>query len=158
MIIRMTASSGGGAGGQLASYEEGELERPNWTGQTPLSRLVGALISFKPLYSVLKLGARQVLIRFKPNSASTSLISYRSISICGSEVHFSLILHVIESIAISKFTSWWHYTFYSTAEKTNVPWREMTKEILESDVYKEMESIENPSIVYPDCKFLSPFF
>ncbi|XP_023752264.1 uncharacterized protein LOC111900612 [Lactuca sativa] len=106
MIIRMTASSGGGAGGQLASYEEGELERPNWTGQTPLSRLVGALISFKPLYSVLKLGARQVLI--------------------------------------------------STAEKTNVPWREMTKEILESDVYKEMESIENPSIVYPDY-YLSPF-
>ncbi|KAI3515575.1 hypothetical protein L1887_14476 [Cichorium endivia] len=105
MIIRMMASSGG-AGGRLASYEEGELERPNWTGQTPLSRLVGALISFKPLYSVLKLGARQVLI--------------------------------------------------STAEKTNVPWREMTKEILESDVYKEMEGIENPSIVYPDY-YLSPF-
>ncbi|GMP54779.1 hypothetical protein CsSME_00019831 [Camellia sinensis var. sinensis] len=43
-------------------YQEGELERPRWTGETPLSRLVGALISFKPLYSLLKLGARQVLI------------------------------------------------------------------------------------------------
>ncbi|KAF5756438.1 putative demethylmenaquinone methyltransferase [Helianthus annuus] len=103
VTVRMTASSGGGG---LASYEEGELDRPNWTGQTPLSRLVGALIAFKPLYSVLKLGARQVLI--------------------------------------------------STAEKTNVPWREMTKEILESDVYKEMESVQNASVVYPDY-YLSPF-
>ncbi|KAD7117309.1 hypothetical protein E3N88_04577 [Mikania micrantha] len=100
MTVRMSG------GGRLASYEEGKLERPNWTGQTPLSRLVGALISFKPLYSVLKLGARQVLI--------------------------------------------------STAEKTNVPWREMTKEILESDVYKELESIQNTSLIYPDY-YLNPF-
>ena len=48
----------------LKSYEEGELERPRWSGETPLSRLVGALISFKPLYSVLKFGARQALIRY----------------------------------------------------------------------------------------------
>lgn len=47
----------------MAAYEEGQLERPKWAGETPLSRLVGALISFKPLYSLLKLGARQVLIR-----------------------------------------------------------------------------------------------
>ncbi|KAF7146052.1 hypothetical protein RHSIM_Rhsim04G0074100 [Rhododendron simsii] len=38
----------------------------------------------------------------------------------------------------------------STAEKTNIPWREMTREILESEVYKEMDSIQNSSIVYPD--------
>ncbi|CAM8951674.1 hypothetical protein QQ045_017060 [Rhodiola kirilowii] len=87
-------------------YEEGELERPKWTGETPLSRLVGALISFKPLFSVLKLGARQVLI--------------------------------------------------STAEKTNIPWREKTKEILESEVYKEFEEIRDPSLVYPDY-YLNPF-
>lgn len=31
----------------------------------------------------------------------------------------------------------------------------MTKEILESEVYKEMESVENPNIVYPDCNFSS---
>lgn len=43
----------------------------------------------------------------------------------------------------------------STAEKTNIPWREMTREILESEVYKEMDSIQNSSIVYPDCKFLN---
>lgn len=48
---------------QVGGYEEGNLVRPRWTGETPLSRLVRALISFKPLYSVLKLGARQVLIR-----------------------------------------------------------------------------------------------
>lgn len=53
MTVRMTAS-----------FEEGKLERPNWAGETNLSRLVGALIGFKPLYSLLKLGARQVLIRF----------------------------------------------------------------------------------------------
>lgn len=51
---------------ELGVYEEGRLERPDWSGQTPLSRLVGALISFKPLYSILKLGARQVLIRSTP--------------------------------------------------------------------------------------------
>lgn len=42
----------------------------------------------------------------------------------------------------------------STAEKTNIPWREMTREILESEVYNEMDNIQDSSIVYPDCKFL----
>ncbi|XP_021665237.2 uncharacterized protein LOC110653768 isoform X1 [Hevea brasiliensis] len=87
------------------AYEEGQLKRPKWGGETPLSRLVGALISFKPLSALLKLGARQVLI--------------------------------------------------STAEKNNIPWREMRREILESDVYKEIESIQNPSIIYPDCDHLN---
>ncbi|KVI04416.1 hypothetical protein Ccrd_017270 [Cynara cardunculus var. scolymus] len=118
MTVRM---SGGGAAGRLASYEEGNLERPNWTGQTPLSRLVGALISFKPLYSLLKLGARQVLI---------SLLQF-----LGDQTEYCL---------------------NSTAEKSNVPWRAMTKEILESDVYKEMETIQNADIVYPDwCDIFS---
>ncbi|KAJ6859191.1 hypothetical protein NC652_041472 [Populus alba x Populus x berolinensis] len=102
MVVKMAASTSDMA----AAFEEGKLERPKWSGQTPLSRLVGALIAFKPLSSVLKLGARQVLIR--------------------------------------------------TAEKGNIPWREMTKEILESDVYKELESIQNPSLVYPDY-YLNPF-
>ncbi|KAI3440795.1 Methyltransf_11 domain-containing protein [Psidium guajava] len=88
------------------AYEKGQLERPKWAGETPLSRLVGAVISFKPIYSLLKLGARQVLI--------------------------------------------------STAEKNDIPWREMTRQILESDVYKELESIQNPSLVFPDY-YLSPF-
>ena len=44
----------------------------------------------------------------------------------------------------------------STAEKNNIPWREMTKEILESDVYKELDSIQNESLLYPDC-YLNPF-
>ncbi|XP_058756248.1 uncharacterized protein LOC131629478 isoform X2 [Vicia villosa] len=91
---------------KVSTFEEGNLVRPKWTGETPLSRLVRALISFKPLYSILKLGARQVLI--------------------------------------------------STAEKNNIPWREMTKEILESDVYKELDSIQNKSLVYPDY-YLNPF-
>ncbi|EPS72916.1 hypothetical protein M569_01837 [Genlisea aurea] len=95
------------ADGEIAAeFEEGRLERPRWTGETPISRLVGALISFKPLYSVMKLGARQVLI--------------------------------------------------STAEKTNIPWRDMTREILESDVYEEKDAVEDSSIVYPDY-YLNPF-
>ncbi|XP_060201521.1 uncharacterized protein LOC132630022 isoform X3 [Lycium barbarum] len=103
--FRVCASSSSSSSGS-AQANEGQLERPKWTGETPLSRLVGTLISIKPLFSVLKLGARQV--------------------------------------------------FISTAEKTNIPWREMTKEILDSDVYKELESIENPAIVYPDY-YLNPF-
>lgn len=93
-------------GGNVATFEEGQLERPRWTGKTPLSRFVATLISIKPLFSVVKLGARQVLI--------------------------------------------------STAEKNNIPWREMTKGILESEVYKELESIQDPSLVYPDY-YLNPF-
>ncbi|KAH6775395.1 hypothetical protein C2S52_012956 [Perilla frutescens var. hirtella] len=104
--IRIAAAAQSSGGGLTADFEEGQLERPKWTGETPISRLVGALISFKPLYSVMKLGARQVLI--------------------------------------------------STAEKTNIPWRDMTKEILESDVYKEKDTIEDSSIVYPDY-YLNPF-
>ncbi|KAJ4729675.1 CMV 1a interacting protein 1 [Melia azedarach] len=100
VTVRMAASS------DLPTYEEGQLERPKWAGETTLSRLVGALISFKPISSVLKFGARQVLI--------------------------------------------------STAEKNNIPWRDMTREILESDVYKELESIQNPSVVYPNY-YLNPF-
>jgi hypothetical protein len=44
--------------------QEGELERPAWSGETPLSRLVGALIAFKPLYSLMKLASREVIIRY----------------------------------------------------------------------------------------------
>uniref|UniRef100_A0A6V7QUE6 Methyltransferase domain-containing protein n=1 Tax=Ananas comosus var. bracteatus TaxID=296719 RepID=A0A6V7QUE6_ANACO len=89
-----------------AKMEEGRLERPRWSGETPLSQLVGALISFKPLYSVMKLASRQVII--------------------------------------------------STAEKSNIPWRDMAREILESDVHKEFERIRDPSVVYPDY-YLNPF-
>ncbi|PKI42758.1 hypothetical protein CRG98_036886 [Punica granatum] len=94
------------ASSEVAEFEAGLLERPKWAGETPLSRIVGAVISFKPIYSLLKLGARQVLI--------------------------------------------------STAEKKDIPWREMTREILESDVYKELETVQNSSLVYPDY-YLSPF-
>ncbi|GMH12115.1 hypothetical protein Nepgr_013956 [Nepenthes gracilis] len=105
--VQMAASDIARRGARsLPEYEEGPLERPRWAGETPLSRLVGALISFQPIYSILKLGAREVLI--------------------------------------------------STAEKTNIPWREMTREMLESEVYKEMDSILNPSIIYPDY-YLKPF-
>ncbi|CAN6311472.1 unnamed protein product [Urochloa humidicola] len=86
--------------------QEGALERPAWSGETPLSRLVGALIAFKPLYSLMKLASREVIIR--------------------------------------------------TAEKSNIPWREMTKKVLESDVYKMFERIRDPNLVYPDY-YLSPF-
>lgn len=58
--VKMAASSSDVA----AEFEAGQLERPKWAGETPLSRIVGAIINFKPVYSVLKLGARQVLIRY----------------------------------------------------------------------------------------------
>lgn len=44
---------------------------------------------------------------------------------------------------------------HSTAEKNNIPWRKMAKEILESEVYREMDIIQNQSLVYPDCKFVT---
>jgi len=34
----------------------------------------------------------------------------------------------------------------------------MAQEILESEVYRELESIQNQSLVYPDCKFLTFFY
>ncbi|KQJ96376.1 hypothetical protein BRADI_3g22740v3 [Brachypodium distachyon] len=86
--------------------QEGALERPAWSGETPVSRLVGALIAFKPLYALMKLASREVIIR--------------------------------------------------TAEKANIPWREMTKKVLESDVYEVFERIRDPNLVYPDY-YLSPF-
>ncbi|CAD6204883.1 unnamed protein product [Miscanthus lutarioriparius] len=43
-----------------------------------------------------------------------------------------------------------------TAEKSNIPWREMTKEVLESDVYEVFERIQDPNLVYPDY-YLNPF-
>ncbi|KAF9621544.1 hypothetical protein IFM89_022771 [Coptis chinensis] len=90
----------------VSTFEEGQLEQPKWAGETPLSRFVAALISIKPLYKILKFGARQVLI--------------------------------------------------STAEKNKIPWREMTKKILESEVYKEFETIQDTCLVYPDY-YLNPF-
>ncbi|KAF3327101.1 Erythromycin 3''-O-methyltransferase [Carex littledalei] len=86
--------------------EEGRLQRPRWSGETPLSKMVGALISFKPLYNLMKIASRQVII--------------------------------------------------STAEKANVPWREMSKEILESDVYQLFDELRNPNLIYPDY-YLNPF-
>ena len=47
-----------------AKPQEGALERPTWSGETPVSRLVGALIAFKPLYSLMKLASREVIIRY----------------------------------------------------------------------------------------------
>ncbi|XP_037448163.1 uncharacterized protein LOC119317766 [Triticum dicoccoides] len=89
-----------------AAPQEGSLERPAWSGETPVSRLVAALIAFKPLYSLMKVASREVIIR--------------------------------------------------TAEKSNIPWREMTRKVLESDVYEVFERIRDPDIVYPDY-YLSPF-
>ncbi|KAF7090872.1 hypothetical protein CFC21_093553 [Triticum aestivum] len=89
-----------------AAPQEGSLERPAWSGETPVSRLVAALIAFKPLYSLMKLASREVIIR--------------------------------------------------TAEKSNIPWREMTRKVLESDVYEVFERIRDPNIIYPDY-YLSPF-
>ena len=57
VIVAATTGTG------QAMPQEGALERPAWSGETPLSRLVGALIAFKPLYSLMKLASREVIIR-----------------------------------------------------------------------------------------------
>lgn len=132
---------------KVSTFEEGNLVRPKWTGETPLSRLVRALISFKPLYSILKLGARQVLIRLTIALCITSFVTffnlYNRTSFKFNNVNQCVFLY-----------EWMH----STAEKNNIPWREMTKEILESDVYKELDTIQNKSLVYPDCNFIILLF
>lgn len=48
----------------LQSNVEGDLDRPRYTGNDPLSRFVSSLIAIKPLFDVMKLVARQVFIRF----------------------------------------------------------------------------------------------
>jgi hypothetical protein len=55
----------------ITRYEEGELERPRFTGDETLSRFVSSLIAVKPLFSVMKVAARQVLIRFVSLFSST---------------------------------------------------------------------------------------
>jgi hypothetical protein len=59
-VVVVAAATGTGP---AAAPQEGALERPAWSGETPLSRLVGALIAFKPLYSLMKLASREVIIR-----------------------------------------------------------------------------------------------
>ncbi len=49
--------------GREAGFEEGDLERPRWAGDDVLSRFVSALIAIKPLFNIMKFGARQVVIR-----------------------------------------------------------------------------------------------
>jgi hypothetical protein len=47
----------------LRFYLRGHWIGRAWSDEATLSRLVGALIAFKPLYSVLKLASREVIIR-----------------------------------------------------------------------------------------------
>ncbi len=66
---RSNSSSGSGSSispmvvGREAGFEEGDLERPRWAGDDVLSRFVTALIAIKPLFNIMKFGARQVVIR-----------------------------------------------------------------------------------------------
>lgn len=48
---------------ELAEYAEGELDHPRWAGNDPLAKFVSALISFKPLFDLMKPMARNVLIK-----------------------------------------------------------------------------------------------
>ncbi|KAJ0112529.1 hypothetical protein Patl1_02420 [Pistacia atlantica] len=92
-------------------------------------------------------------------TAGTTQMGWRdtSLSSCCSSHFLQAHLHSSSSLALDKFLSGFLFHFSSiSAEKNNIPWREMSEEILESDVYKEMESVQNPSTVYPDY-YLSPF-
>ncbi|XP_057849818.1 uncharacterized protein LOC131060566 [Cryptomeria japonica] len=46
--------------------------------------------------------------------------------------------------------------YCSTAEKNGIAWRDMAKEILASECYKEKDAVENPSVIYPEY-YLKPF-
>ena len=46
----------------VSRHEEGDLDCPRWAGDDPLSRFVSSLIAIKPLFNIMKAGARQVLI------------------------------------------------------------------------------------------------
>ena len=59
----------------IPSYEEGELERPRYAGDDPVSRFVSSLIAIKPLFNVMKVAARQVLIGFGSHLAQFSSCS-----------------------------------------------------------------------------------
>lgn len=43
--------------------EWGKLEQPDWSGDSLLSKVINTLIGIKPLYSLMKAGARQIMIR-----------------------------------------------------------------------------------------------
>lgn len=62
-------------------------------------------------------------------------------------------------LTVCKYITWSYCNVFvnSTAEKKNIPWREMTKEILDSDVYKLMDDIQDTSLVYPDCNISFDF-
>ncbi|KAG0628567.1 hypothetical protein M758_1G036200 [Ceratodon purpureus] len=60
----------------IPSYEEGELERPRYAGDDPVSRFVSSLIAIKPLFNVMKVAARQVLI----GTAEKNGVSWRGMS------------------------------------------------------------------------------
>ena len=60
----------------ITCYEEGELERPRFIGDDPLSRFVSLLIAVKPPFSLMKVATRQVLIRFVFFFSSTFPPSY----------------------------------------------------------------------------------
>ncbi|KAH7435314.1 hypothetical protein KP509_06G059400 [Ceratopteris richardii] len=60
----------------MGPFKEGELSRPPWTGDEPLSRLVSAIISIKPLFALMTLAGRQVFI----SSAEKKGIPWRKMS------------------------------------------------------------------------------
>lgn len=63
-LLSISASSSTADPGFLhGPFLEGELDRPLWTGNEPLSRFVDALISIKPLFDLMRAGARQLFIR-----------------------------------------------------------------------------------------------
>ncbi|KAI5065216.1 hypothetical protein GOP47_0019911 [Adiantum capillus-veneris] len=72
----MLSSGVSSKGFLMGPFQEGKLSQPSWTGDEPLSRLVSALISIKPLFALMSLGARQVLI----GSAEKNGVPWRKLS------------------------------------------------------------------------------
>ncbi|CAI7892200.1 unnamed protein product [Closterium sp. NIES-53] len=74
---RNARRSAGAARAAMAptEYAEGERDAPEWAGETKFSGMVNAVIGFKPLYDLMKIGARQMLM----STAEKSGVPWRKI-------------------------------------------------------------------------------
>ena len=55
-------------------------EKPDWAGEDWLSRLVNVLIKTKPLYSLMKLQARQVLIKTAEKNRNQPMTNFYTLT------------------------------------------------------------------------------
>ncbi|CAI7827946.1 unnamed protein product [Closterium sp. NIES-54] len=140
---RNARRSAGAARAAMAptEYAEGERDAPEWAGETKFSGMVNAVIGFKPLYDLMKIGARQMLMR------------------CGLLVLvMTLVLVMLVMPGDGDGDGYGgDVAVGCTAEKSGVPWRKIVEELQQSpELVAEKEALENKDIVYPEY-YVKPF-